>query len=55
MMLGKISDCRVYHRVLTQREIALIYYYERVNFWKWYKRLWFWATETWRVLRGKKK
>jgi len=44
--IGRIYDFRIYNYALTNDEIAKIYYYERLNYWHWYLRLWFWFKET---------
>ena len=44
--IGRIHDFRIYNYALTNDEIAKIYYYERLNYWHWYLRLWFWFKET---------
>ncbi len=44
--VGEFRYVRVYSRVLTHNEIARTYKYERINFWTWYRRLWFWVKET---------
>ena len=49
-----IGEVRIYNRTLSPIEIHEIYRQTRVDYFSWYKRLWFWVSETWMILIGGK-
>jgi len=48
-----IKGFRIYNKALSEREIAIIYRLERINFAPWYKRLWLSLVDVWLILIGK--
>ena len=50
---GKVGNIRIYKHNLTPEEICDIYYFGRVDYLPWFKRLLFWFGETLRwLIRG---
>ena len=47
---GKIRGARFYPFVLSHEQITRLYLYERIQFMRWYERLWYWFKVTVRIL-----